>query len=164
MIVALYRASCAGVKIDLNVRGICCLRPGLKGISENIRVHSIVGRFLEHSRIFYFANADKPRIFLSSADWMPRNLNRRVEILFPIEDVEHIQYLKYVLDINQRDIYNTSELQSDGIYRHLHANKNESVFATQHFFCEQASKKLDQRNKRQRNARRNIFQPLNKPA
>ena len=167
MIVALYRASCAGVKIDLNVRGICCLRPGLQGISENIRVHSVVGRFLEHSRIFYFANSGKPRVFLSSADWMPRNLNRRVEILFPIEDTEHIQYLKEVLDTNKRDTYNTSELQSDGAYRHLHANKkdkSEKAFATQHFFCEQAHKKIEQRNKQQRNARRAIFQPLNKPA
>jgi polyphosphate kinase len=86
IIVALYRASQAGVKIDLIVRGICCLRPGVKGVSENITVRSIVDRYLEHSRIFYFENACQPEVFLGSADWMPRNLLRRIEVNFPIED------------------------------------------------------------------------------
>src|SRR6185436_14840094 len=83
---ALYRASQAGVKIDLIIRGICCLRPGMKGISTNIRVRSVVDRFLEHSRIAYFENSGDPEIFLMSADWMPRNYFRRLEISFPIED------------------------------------------------------------------------------
>src|SRR6185295_19963491 len=83
---ALYRASMAGVRIDLIVRGICCLRPGLSGISENIAVHSTVDRFLEHSRIYYFENACQPQLFVSSADWMQRNFFRRIELAFPIED------------------------------------------------------------------------------
>ena len=86
LIEALYRASQAGVKIDLIVRGICCLRPGVKGVSENITVRSIVDRFLEHSRIYYFENACQPEVFVGSADWMPRNLFRRIEVVFPIED------------------------------------------------------------------------------
>ncbi len=82
----LYRASQAGVRIDLIIRGICCLRPGMPGVSDNIRVISIVDKYLEHSRITYFQNGDEPEVFLASADWMPRNFRRRVEIMFPIED------------------------------------------------------------------------------
>lgn len=172
MITALYKASSAGVKIDLNIRGTCCLRPGLSGISDNIRVHSIVGRFLEHSRIFYFANAAKPRIFLSSADWMPRNLNQRIEILFPIEAPEHIQYLQNILEANRKDSYNSSKLLPDGTYRHLRAtksnkgdkgDKNDATFDSQNFFCEEAGKKLNQHNKQRKNVQRAVFQPLSNP-
>lgn len=85
IIAALYEASAAGVKIELIVRGICCLKVGIPGVSETISVRSIVGNFLEHSRIFYFENAGNPEFYCSSADWMPRNLERRVEILFPVE-------------------------------------------------------------------------------
>ncbi len=113
----LYRASQAGVKVDLLVRGICCLRPGITGISENIRVISIVGRFLEHSRCYYFRNGGNDEIYLGSADLMPRNIDRRVEVLFPVQDVEIIHYLRdELLTAYQRDNVKTRNLQSDGSY------------------------------------------------
>lgn len=120
VIEALYRASQAGVKIDLVVRGICCLRPKLKGISDNISVRSIVDRFLEHSRLFYFENACQPEIFVASADWMPRNFTRRIEIMFPIENGnlrERIasEIFAVILADNQKARF----LQSDGSYCRL---------------------------------------------
>ncbi len=117
IIEALYQASQAGVKIDLIVRGICCLRPGLPGISENINVRSIVGRFLEHSRIFYFENGCRPEVFVGSADWMPRNFFRRIELVFPIEDGVLRERLKRdVLDVQLADTAKARILQSDGHY------------------------------------------------
>lgn len=116
----LYEASCAGVKIDLIVRGICCLRPGVRGLSENIRVVSIVGRFLEHSRIYYFENAGQPQIFLASADWMPRNFYRRVELAFPVEAPElRARIANDVLPAFLSDCVKARELQPDGRYRRL---------------------------------------------
>jgi polyphosphate kinase len=113
----LYKASQAGVQIDLVVRGICSLRPGLEGISENIRVRSIVGRFLEHSRIFYFRNGGDEEIYLGSADLMPRNLNHRVEVLFPIESPRLVQYLREeVLAVYLSDNLKARIMQSDGSY------------------------------------------------
>lgn len=112
----LYRASSAGVRIRLIVRGICCLRPGLPGVSENITVRSIVGRFLEHSRVFLFANGGQPEVYLSSADWMPRNLDRRVELLFPVEQPALAKQLKELLKLQWRDNVKASELHSDGHY------------------------------------------------
>lgn len=113
----LYSASQKGVRIDLLIRGICCLRPGMEGISENIRVTSIVGRFLEHSRIIYFGNGGEEEIYLSSADWMPRNLNRRVETMFPVEDSDNKRILKEILDIYLKDNKKARILNSDGTYR-----------------------------------------------
>ncbi|NBV23747.1 MAG: polyphosphate kinase 1 [Proteobacteria bacterium] len=114
---ALYRASQAGVKVDLIVRGICCLRPGVKGVSENITVRSIVDRFLEHSRIFYFENACQPEIFVGSADWMPRNFFRRVEVAFPIEDGNLRDRIRHeLLDLVLADKAKARMLQPDGTY------------------------------------------------
>ncbi|MFL6538044.1 MAG: polyphosphate kinase 1 [Chthoniobacterales bacterium] len=116
----LYEASCAGVKIDLIVRGICCLRPQVRGLSENIRVISIVGRFLEHSRIYYFANNGDPEVYLSSADWMPRNFFRRVEIAYPIEAPPLCEeIINEVLPIFLNDRVKARELQPDGTYVRL---------------------------------------------
>ncbi len=134
---ALYAASQRGVKIDLIVRGICCLRPGLPGVSENIRVISIVGRFLEHSRIFYYRNGGDEEIFLSSADWMPRNLNRRVEISFPVEDPQNRGRLKDILEVYLRDTVNARELCADGVYiRRAHDGDGEP-FNVQEYFLSQ---------------------------
>jgi len=116
----LYEGSCAGVKIDLIVRGICCLRPQVPGLSENIRVISIVGRFLEHSRIYYFANDGAPEVYLSSADWMPRNFSRRVEIAFPIKaEPLRNELINEVLPNFLNDRVKARELQSDGTYIRL---------------------------------------------
>lgn len=112
----LYKASYSGVKIDLIVRGICCLRPGIKGLSENIRVTSIVDRYLEHSRIFYFYNNGREDIYLSSADLMERNLDRRVELMFPVNDNDLKHRLKSILDIYLSDNVKARELKADGSY------------------------------------------------
>jgi len=117
MISAFYRASQAGVKIDLMVRGICCLRPGMEGISENIRVLSIVGRFLEHSRIYYFHNQGEADLYVGSGDLMPRNIDRRVEVLFPIEDpILREEIVENVLEVYLKDSMNGHILQADGTY------------------------------------------------
>ncbi len=115
----LYKASEAGVKIDLIVRGICCLRAGVPGMSENITVRSITGRFLEHSRIFYFYNEGHEDLYLASADWMPRNLNRRVELMFPIEDPDCRKRVLEVLDVELNDTIRAHFLSEDGTYHKL---------------------------------------------
>ena len=114
---ALYRASEAGVPIQLVVRGICCLRPGIKGISDNIQVTSIVDRFLEHSRVYYFHNEGDSELYVGSADLMPRNIDRRVEVLFPVHDaILRQEILDNILSVYLRDTENGYELQADGSY------------------------------------------------
>ncbi|MGL5511605.1 MAG: RNA degradosome polyphosphate kinase, partial [Microcoleaceae cyanobacterium] len=107
----------AGVKVDLIIRGICCLRPGVAGLSENIQVISIIGRYLEHSRIFYFYNQGEEEVFIGSADWMPRNLKRRVEAITPIQDPDLLKDIEEVLGIMLSDNRQAWELQSDGSYQ-----------------------------------------------
>jgi len=117
MIRLLYEASQAGVSIDLIVRGVCSLRPGVPGVSETIRVRSIIGRFLEHSRIYYFQNGGDERVFIGSADLMPRNLNRRVEILFPVEDPKLVRHLRDRILAKYLEDENCARLmQPDGTY------------------------------------------------
>jgi polyphosphate kinase len=117
VIAALYRASQAGVEVDLIVRGICCLVPGLRGVSDRIRVVSIIGRFLEHSRVAFFSNGGNPEYFIGSADWMPRNFDRRVEAMAPIEDVVWHGRLQRVLELCLSDTRQAWELGADGTYR-----------------------------------------------
>ncbi|MCX8011439.1 MAG: RNA degradosome polyphosphate kinase, partial [Ignavibacteria bacterium] len=127
MIQTLYKASSEGVKIDLLIRGMCCLRPNIKGISENIRVISIVGRFLEHARIFYFHNNGSDDIYLGSADLMERNLNRRVEILFPIKKTTLKQYLlKNFIEVQLNDNVNSQILLPNGHYEPLNHTTTET--------------------------------------
>ncbi|MEO8041031.1 MAG: RNA degradosome polyphosphate kinase, partial [Acidobacteriota bacterium] len=115
---ALYDASRAGVQIDLIIRGVCTLRPGVGGMSENIRVRSIVGQLLEHSRVYYFENGGHSEVYIGSSDWMPRNLDRRVEVLTPIADDRIKWFLKeHYLESYLRDNEKSSELQADGSYR-----------------------------------------------
>ena len=118
IILALYEASQAGVQIDLIVRGICCLRPGVRNLSENITVRSIVDRFLEHSRVFYFENGCQPEVYVGSADWMPRNFFRRIEVVFPVEDgALRDRLINEILAISLADNCRASALQPNGAYK-----------------------------------------------
>ena len=135
IIKALYAAAQAGVQIDLIVRGACCLRPGVPGVSENIRVVSLVGRFLEHSRIYYFHNGGRYQIYCGSADLMRRNLDRRVEVLFPVEDLTLKKHLRDdILEPYLKDTVNAHLLQSDGTYLRLHPEGGEAPFSVQDWF------------------------------
>ena len=136
IIAALYEASAAGVQIDLIVRGICCLKVGIPEVSENIRVRSIVGQFLEHSRIFYFENGGNPEIYCGSADWMPRNLERRVEILFPIEDEKLKEKAYHILEGELRDTLKASVMQDDGTYEKVDRRGRESYSSQDVFVAE----------------------------
>lgn len=148
IIAALYEASAAGVKIDLIVRGICCLKVGIKGVSENITVRSIVGNFLEHSRIFYFENGGDYEIYCGSADWMPRNLERRVEILFPVDRPQLQEKLLHILQCQLKDNVKASVLQEDGTYIKPD-RRGKSLYNSQDAFCREAieeAKRMTQEN------------------
>ncbi len=142
---ALYSASCAGVQIDLIVRGICCLRPGLPGVSENIRVMSIVGRYLEHSRIYYFYSGGAKLVFLSSADWMTRNLDRRVELLFPVESEEAREKVLKIVHLCLKDNVKARVLNSDGRYTKVNAANVEDRCDSQQIFCSMAETRQEYR-------------------
>jgi polyphosphate kinase len=135
---ALYAASEAGVDIHLRIRGICCLRPGIPGLSSRIRVHAIIDRFLEHARIFRFENAGNPELFFSSADWMPRNFHRRVEVLTPLLDARVKQRVQDILDVLFADVAKTWVLSADGKYERVAAPDAGSAPRAQQRFTEQA--------------------------
>ncbi|MBQ9155684.1 MAG: RNA degradosome polyphosphate kinase [Eubacterium sp.] len=137
VILALYEASAQGVEIDLIIRGICCLIPGIPGVSDNIRVRSIVGTFLEHARIFYFHNGGEEEYYMGSADWMPRNLIRRVEIVFPIEDESLKKKADYILKTQLSDTMKAQCLQSDGSYQKVDRRGKQRIEA-QRIFCRDA--------------------------
>ena len=160
IILALYEASCAGVQIDLIVRGICCLVAGKPGVSENIRVRSIVGTFLEHARIFYFYNDGNEEVYMGSADWMPRNLDRRVEIVFPVEAPDLKEKAKHILDVQLRDTLKAHCLLEDGTYRKVDRRGKEAVEA-QKTFCEEAIAVANESKEKVRKKR--TFDPLFSP-
>ncbi len=137
IIEALYEAGAAGVKIELIVRGICCLKTGLPGIGKNITVRSIVGNFLEHSRIFYFANDGKPEFYCASADWMPRNLERRVEIMFPVEEPALREKLMHILTTQLKDTVKASILTAEGTYEKVD-KRGKELINSQQTFCREA--------------------------
>lgn len=147
VIAALYRASSSGVRIDLLVRGICCLKPGIEGVSDNITVRSIVGDYLEHSRVFYFENDTNPELYMSSADWMPRNLERRVELMFPIEAPDLREKIMHILDLQFKDNVKARILGKDGIYRKQEIVSDEERICCQDIFCDEAKKAAKKINK-----------------
>jgi polyphosphate kinase len=137
IISALYEASQVGVNIDLIIRGMCCIRPKVKGLSDRIRVISVIGRFLEHSRIFYFSNGGQEQVYIGSADWMPRNLDARVEVITPIEDPSLVKELKQILDIVLADNRQAWDLKADGTYIQRHPNDAEPELSSQKHFMSQ---------------------------
>jgi polyphosphate kinase len=157
----LYEASCADVTIDLIVRGICSLRPKMPGLSDNIRVISIVGRFLEHSRIFYFENAGQPKVFLSSADWMPRNFYRRIELAFPVENPAlRDQIINEVLPSFLHDRVKARELQPDGKYRRLKPEGTEPRAQAQWHFREVSRERAEKMTKSKKKLRADKLVPI----
>ena len=154
---ALCYASSCGVQVELLVRGICCLKVGIPGVSENIHVRSIVGEFLEHSRIFYFENGGNPEIYMGSADWMPRNLDRRVEIVFPVEDEEIKKEIIHILDLEFKDNVKAHILQPDGIYIKTD-KRGKALINSQMEFCKEATEAAAHRKKEEK-AKTRVFIP-----
>lgn len=158
IIMALYKASAAGVKIELIIRGICCLKTGIPGISENITVKSIVGNFLEHSRIFYFYNNGWENVFMGSADWMPRNLDRRVEIMFPVEDEACKKEVMHILDIQLQDNVKAHYLQPDDTYQKPD-KRGKTLVSSQDYFCQEAMEAAAEDKKKDEELSR-VFEPM----
>jgi polyphosphate kinase len=156
---ALYEASQAGVKIRLNVRGICCLRPGVPGLSENISVVSIVDRFLEHSRIMYFYHGGDERVFISSADWMPRNLDRRVELLVPVENTAARRRLIRILELCFQDGVKGRRLLPDGSYELVTTEAGEKPLRSQEALYLEACNAI----KLAEQSQRTVFEPHRAP-
>lgn len=158
IIAALYRASHAGVSIKLNIRGICCLRPGVSGLSENIQVVSVVDRFLEHARILYFHHGGDDQVFISSADWMPRNLDRRIELLVPIEHQQSKRRLIEILDTYYKDNQNSWDLETDGLYKRREPDNQHPPYRAQRVLFEEAVGAI----KKFQQSQRILFQPHTK--
>ena len=152
---ALYLASQAGVKIRLNVRGICCLVPGKKGLSENIKVVSVVDRVLEHARIFHFQHGGDDLVYISSADWMGRNLDRRVELMVPVESADCKSRLMKIVKAYFDDNTNAMELQSSGEYELVVKKKKKAIFRSQEHLYEEVSRVHGART----NPRTTVFEP-----
>ena len=144
IIQALYEAAAAGVKIQLIVRGICCLRTGVEGTNDNIEVRSIVGNFLEHARIFYFENAGDDEIYMASADWMPRNLERRVEILFPVLNPELKKNVWHIIEVQLMDTQKAQLLQPDGTYEKID-KRGKAIVNAQEQFCNEYTKEASKK-------------------
>ena len=159
IIAALYEASYAGVKIELIIRGICCLKAGVSGLSENISVRSIVGNFLEHSRIFYFENNGTPKLYMGSADWMPRNLDKRVEIVFPVESERVRDQVMHILEVQLADNVKAHILQPDGSYEKPDRRGKLQV-NSQNQFCEEAVRNAQLVRKKTDPAERRTFIPI----
>ena len=159
IIAALYEASCAGVKIQLIVRGICCLKAGVPGLSENIEVRSIVGDFLEHIRIFYFENDEAPEVYMGSADWMPRNLDRRVEIVFPVLDEKLKEKAIHILQVQLDDNVKAHVLQPDGSYAKID-RRGKSPVCAQEQFCQEALDAVKRQNALEEPEDKRVFIPV----
>lgn len=159
IIAALYEASAAGVKIDLIIRGICCVKAGIPGVSENIRVRSIVGTFLEHSRIFCFGNGGNEEIYMGSADWMPRNLDRRVEITFPVLDSSVRAKVRHILEVELEDTVRARIMKMDESGQYERIDKRGKVLVdSQEVFCNEAEEQAFREDEGLQQQR--VFEPL----
>ena len=155
----LYEASAAGVRIQLIVRGICCLKVGIPGVSENIQVSSIVGNFLEHSRMFYFYNDGAEEMYMGSADWMPRNLDKRVEIVFPVEDPICREKAKHILEVQLKDNVKAYYLKKDGTYVRLDRRGKRPCSAQKTFAEETTKRNAENKDRKQERLFVPIFAP-----